>query len=209
MEQSVILKPEHIKCHMRMLLEGLGYLHDNFVLHRVSCLPHSGRPVRGQAAMSLRGDPEYLPARVVTPRFALVPFCTKSVTVRRTRVHHGQRGKTTINEGSRCRGSKLECALRARKYSSSLHTHNKYAASTKLFVLRADQRNSKVQIMTLRGKKFVAPSSACMHVFIPGRPPRGLPLIPHPPKPWTANHKNKKINRISSPTTCCTRATGR
>lgn len=35
MEQSVILKPEHIKCHMRMLLEGLGYLHDNFVLHRV------------------------------------------------------------------------------------------------------------------------------------------------------------------------------
>lgn len=35
MEQSVILKPEHIKCHMRMLLDGLGYLHDNFVLHRV------------------------------------------------------------------------------------------------------------------------------------------------------------------------------
>lgn len=38
MEQSVILKPEHIKCHMRMLLEGLGYLHDNFVLHRVRAL---------------------------------------------------------------------------------------------------------------------------------------------------------------------------
>lgn len=35
MEQNVILKPEHIKCHMRMLLDGLGYLHDNFVLHRV------------------------------------------------------------------------------------------------------------------------------------------------------------------------------
>ncbi|CAB1100381.1 unnamed protein product [Ectocarpus sp. CCAP 1310/34] len=34
MEQSVILKPEHVKCHMKMLLEGLGYLHDNFVLHR-------------------------------------------------------------------------------------------------------------------------------------------------------------------------------
>lgn len=38
MEQSVILKPEHIKCHMRMLLDGLGYLHDNFVLHRVRAL---------------------------------------------------------------------------------------------------------------------------------------------------------------------------
>lgn len=38
MEQSVILKPEHIKCHMKMLLEGLGYLHDNFVLHRVRVL---------------------------------------------------------------------------------------------------------------------------------------------------------------------------
>lgn len=35
MEQSVILKPEHIKCHMRMLLDGIGYLHNNFVLHRV------------------------------------------------------------------------------------------------------------------------------------------------------------------------------
>lgn len=40
MEQSVILKPEHIKCHMKMLLEGLGYLHDNFVLHRVSPCQH-------------------------------------------------------------------------------------------------------------------------------------------------------------------------
>ena len=38
MEQSVILKPEHIKCHMKMLLEGLGYLHDNFVLHRVGAV---------------------------------------------------------------------------------------------------------------------------------------------------------------------------
>lgn len=36
MEQSVVLKPEHIKCHMRMLLEGIGFLHKNFVLHRVS-----------------------------------------------------------------------------------------------------------------------------------------------------------------------------
>lgn len=35
MEQSVVLKPEHIKCHMRMLLEGIGFLHKNFVLHRV------------------------------------------------------------------------------------------------------------------------------------------------------------------------------
>lgn len=36
MEQTVVLKPEHIKCHMKMLLEGIGYLHRNFVLHRVS-----------------------------------------------------------------------------------------------------------------------------------------------------------------------------
>ena len=35
MEQSVILKPEHVKCHMQMLLEGINYLHINFVLHRV------------------------------------------------------------------------------------------------------------------------------------------------------------------------------
>ncbi|CAM9448482.1 unnamed protein product, partial [Laminaria digitata] len=34
MEQSVILKPEHVKCHMQMLLEGINYLHINFVLHR-------------------------------------------------------------------------------------------------------------------------------------------------------------------------------
>lgn len=35
MEQSVILKPAHVKCHMQMLLEGINYLHVNFVLHRV------------------------------------------------------------------------------------------------------------------------------------------------------------------------------
>lgn len=36
MEQSAVLKPEHIKCHMRMLLDGMDFLHKNFVLHRVS-----------------------------------------------------------------------------------------------------------------------------------------------------------------------------
>lgn len=36
MEQSVVLKPEHIKCHMKMMLEGINFLHKNYVLHRVS-----------------------------------------------------------------------------------------------------------------------------------------------------------------------------
>ena len=36
LEQSVVLKPAHVKCHVRMLLEGLSFLHRNFVLHRVS-----------------------------------------------------------------------------------------------------------------------------------------------------------------------------
>lgn len=38
MEQSVVLKPEHIKCHTRMLLDGIAFLHKNFVLHRVRTL---------------------------------------------------------------------------------------------------------------------------------------------------------------------------
>ncbi|CAN0034787.1 unnamed protein product, partial [Discosporangium mesarthrocarpum] len=34
MAQNVVLKPEHIKSHMLMLLTGMAYLHENFVLHR-------------------------------------------------------------------------------------------------------------------------------------------------------------------------------
>ncbi|CAM9304024.1 unnamed protein product [Choristocarpus tenellus] len=34
MEQRVVLKPEHIKCHMLMMLKGMAFLHENFILHR-------------------------------------------------------------------------------------------------------------------------------------------------------------------------------
>ena len=33
-EKEVILKPEHIKCLMKQTLEGLGYLHSNWIMHR-------------------------------------------------------------------------------------------------------------------------------------------------------------------------------
>ena len=32
--EKIILKPEHIKCIMKQILSGLGYLHQNWVMHR-------------------------------------------------------------------------------------------------------------------------------------------------------------------------------
>jgi cyclin-dependent kinase 7 len=33
-DQSLVLSPAHIKCIMKMLFQGLDYMHSNFVLHR-------------------------------------------------------------------------------------------------------------------------------------------------------------------------------
>lgn len=33
-EKETVLKPEHIKCIMKQILEGLGFLHQNWIMHR-------------------------------------------------------------------------------------------------------------------------------------------------------------------------------
>ena len=32
--KQIILEPQHIKCLMKQILEGLGYLHKNWIMHR-------------------------------------------------------------------------------------------------------------------------------------------------------------------------------
>ena len=32
--RSTVLEPQHVKCLMKQILEGLSYLHSNFIMHR-------------------------------------------------------------------------------------------------------------------------------------------------------------------------------